>query len=550
MKSYKDLLKNLLEQADPCWKGYKQYGTKKKGNKEVPNCVPVQEVAPDDPEIEDWIKKNKEEFKKQYGDKYKEVLYAKAWKMFNDKQESIEEAASNAMKDLIDDIKFELSRHAISKRVITDENIKIILDELKITSPYDFGIKLGALNNKKPHTVFKDIFLSWRFSGNLKKSIQAVLKQNKIKESVEEAANRYRLYYRVAKYPKNTFGKWIKSSRTQKDNNITDSEEYKVKRQIEDDLGLSNSKIELKLVKESIEESVKYNKGTMLNKDNIVSKTDMNDNKHLFVVVKRDIDSNNQSQDKFAMYKTDKNLKVVDYYGSHPSDSGALKFAKNKNLIENLEESASAVSKELKSIYDTFLHTLNRTDKTALMTYHVVDFGEMNIQGYYYIELRKNFDKSKLPSLINSINKKANFEVDKKHTDSGTFKNHIIVKYKPEIKESVSEDLDVFLDENTNEQYYVELDEETLEERKIIIRVTSKGERIKRIKCPPGRVVKSVNGRRVCVTPTGKERLTKVLATRRTLRTKKAKGAGYKKRVNFKRQKALRRRKQMFGKAK
>ena len=30
--------KAFLEEA--CWKGYKQYGMKKKGNKEVPNCVP------------------------------------------------------------------------------------------------------------------------------------------------------------------------------------------------------------------------------------------------------------------------------------------------------------------------------------------------------------------------------------------------------------------------------------------------------------------------------------------------------------------------------
>jgi hypothetical protein len=34
-------LKDLLSEA--CWKGYKQYGMKKKGNREVPNCVPVDE---------------------------------------------------------------------------------------------------------------------------------------------------------------------------------------------------------------------------------------------------------------------------------------------------------------------------------------------------------------------------------------------------------------------------------------------------------------------------------------------------------------------------
>lgn len=32
----------LLEQ-DPCWKGYRQLGTKKKNGKEVPNCIPIKE---------------------------------------------------------------------------------------------------------------------------------------------------------------------------------------------------------------------------------------------------------------------------------------------------------------------------------------------------------------------------------------------------------------------------------------------------------------------------------------------------------------------------
>lgn len=38
-------LEQMLEEAkkDPCWKGYKQIGMKKKGGKQVPNCVPVNE---------------------------------------------------------------------------------------------------------------------------------------------------------------------------------------------------------------------------------------------------------------------------------------------------------------------------------------------------------------------------------------------------------------------------------------------------------------------------------------------------------------------------
>lgn len=42
MISLVDLL--LTEENDPCWKGYKQYGTKEKDGKTVPNCVPVGET--------------------------------------------------------------------------------------------------------------------------------------------------------------------------------------------------------------------------------------------------------------------------------------------------------------------------------------------------------------------------------------------------------------------------------------------------------------------------------------------------------------------------
>lgn len=40
MLKFKQFLK---EKKDPCWKGYKQVGMKKKSGKKVPNCVPVEE---------------------------------------------------------------------------------------------------------------------------------------------------------------------------------------------------------------------------------------------------------------------------------------------------------------------------------------------------------------------------------------------------------------------------------------------------------------------------------------------------------------------------
>ncbi len=35
---------NLINEKNPCWKGYKQVGTKMKNGKEVPNCVPIKEA--------------------------------------------------------------------------------------------------------------------------------------------------------------------------------------------------------------------------------------------------------------------------------------------------------------------------------------------------------------------------------------------------------------------------------------------------------------------------------------------------------------------------
>ena len=35
-----DVLKDILKEEDPCWKGYKQIGMKDKDGKKVPNCVP------------------------------------------------------------------------------------------------------------------------------------------------------------------------------------------------------------------------------------------------------------------------------------------------------------------------------------------------------------------------------------------------------------------------------------------------------------------------------------------------------------------------------
>jgi hypothetical protein len=45
------------EDADPCWKGYKMVGMKKKGGRTVPNCVPVKEEEIEEGKIKDKLQK-------------------------------------------------------------------------------------------------------------------------------------------------------------------------------------------------------------------------------------------------------------------------------------------------------------------------------------------------------------------------------------------------------------------------------------------------------------------------------------------------------------
>lgn len=61
MKSFKEFVlegeNKQVEGGDPCWSGYQMVGKKKKGGKEVPNCVPVKEEQME----EDWQKVNRQD---------------------------------------------------------------------------------------------------------------------------------------------------------------------------------------------------------------------------------------------------------------------------------------------------------------------------------------------------------------------------------------------------------------------------------------------------------------------------------------------------------
>lgn len=98
----------LTEDEDPCWKGYTQVGMKKKGGREVPNCVPaegvkkakgykedldLEEKAPPGAKFERMVKHIKKGYAEKGGlsKKEKTIAYATAWKAKNEQVENIED---------------------------------------------------------------------------------------------------------------------------------------------------------------------------------------------------------------------------------------------------------------------------------------------------------------------------------------------------------------------------------------------------------------------------------------------------------------------------
>jgi len=82
---------------------------------------------------------------------------------------------------------------------------------------------------------------------------------------------------------------------------------------------------------------------------------------------------------------------------------------------------------------------------------------------------------------------------------------------------------------------------EEIVEAKRIVKVNSKGQKTKRIKCRKG--FKLAPNKKTCVPITGSEKATKRKAIKKAIRTKKAAGSGARKRTTRKRLKAMKKRK-------
>jgi hypothetical protein len=106
-------------------------------------------------------------------------------------------------------------------------------------------------------------------------------------------------------------------------------------------------------------------------------------------------------------------------------------------------------------------------------------------------------------------------------------------------EQEINEELRFLIDDAIGEMVGVdEIDVIDEAGRRIVIKVTSKGKRRKKVMCGPG---KKFDGTK-CVVQSAKEKLARKKGLRIAQRTKKAKGAGAKKIANRLRMKALKKR--------
>jgi len=128
----------IAEDANPCWKGYKQVGMKDKGGRQVPNCVPNESVVNEAPNTGEKIQ-NLNNRIKVLRDKLSATKSPEQKKLFQDRLKNALQSLSNIKKDF--GIKKEISSKTpkiFVKTAAVEKKIKeLMADRKKAVVPYN-----------------------------------------------------------------------------------------------------------------------------------------------------------------------------------------------------------------------------------------------------------------------------------------------------------------------------------------------------------------------------------------------------------------------------
>lgn len=151
------------------------------------NATNIQETAPPDPKIEAWIKKNKQRFKDKYGDKGEEILYGKAWNMYNKETVDIEALLTEALagpdtKEVIAGLKKLLvaDGYKAAAKDLSELNYKTyariwFLDKLSSIIRYDVDTRKQIPVSANAKSLIKRIYSMLKKLGLVDKEFKAAI---------------------------------------------------------------------------------------------------------------------------------------------------------------------------------------------------------------------------------------------------------------------------------------------------------------------------------------------------------------------------------------
>jgi flagellar biosynthesis chaperone FliJ len=134
----KKITTESVNEASPCWKGYKQVGMKDKGGRQVPNCVPNESVVNEAPNTGERIQ-NLNNRIKALRDKLSATKSPEQKKLFQDRLKNALQTLSNIKKDY--GIKKEISSRTpkiFVKTAAVEKKIReLMADRKKAVVPYN-----------------------------------------------------------------------------------------------------------------------------------------------------------------------------------------------------------------------------------------------------------------------------------------------------------------------------------------------------------------------------------------------------------------------------
>jgi hypothetical protein len=312
-----------VNEASPCWDGYKQIGMKNKGGRQVPNCV---KESVNELKLNDLV-----------GNQYKYVIGSGEEKYLgkNDKKYVLEMIAKSLKTYLYDD-DFALNYLDGSQRreyntFFEKEVLASMLKKVDFTLNNFFTLdkdkvkwKLSSSDTRK---MVDEIFRkNSKIPSDIKKEYYAYRLEYagvKLKESVKESTKRdYKAEYKKfqssteSKKYRAELNKYNRDKGTYGNGDGKDASHVNGKIVGFEDESVNRGRAEKsRLKKESVNETKVHFKKELKNGN-------------IFQVVDRDTTGMRGTQDKFKMQIVDKSGKVVKDLGSHPSLSGAEKFGK------------------------------------------------------------------------------------------------------------------------------------------------------------------------------------------------------------------------------